>query len=145
MSMKRRHNWIHGLAVAIGVVSTTPAAAAAPGTAEVRQVPAAWLAYAGLVQQALADWLAAPGEPAAMVRGYVHAAAAPGQPPAPIDLKVWVDRNGLIIRIDFQGFPHEDANRALGEAVVGRSIGQAPPLDMPLPLAIRVTLKARDA
>lgn len=116
-------------------LASSPAAAQSLGPAE---APAAWVAYAETVSQAVSTWLEEDAEPSVAVRAYMGAAQAAEGEVQPLALKIWIDGHGRLTRIDFPPFAHAEANTALRDALVGRTLAASPPPDMIQPLRIAV-------
>jgi len=131
--------WVAALAGVV-VAATTPVAAQSvtPSAA-----PAEWVRYAETVTSAVNAWLQAEDEAAGRLRAYLDATRpAPHQPTAPIVVKLWIDGDGTVSRVDFPPFAHAETNADLRGLVVGRQLPGAPPKDMLLPLRIAVQLDA---
>lgn len=131
--------WTVALA-GIGIAATAPVAAqsVSPSAA-----PAEWVRYAEGTTAAVNGWLQAEDETAQRLRAYLDATRpAPDQPTAPIVVKLWIDRDGTVSRIDFPPFAHAEANGDLRGLIVGRRLSAPPPKDMLLPLRIAVQLDA---
>ena len=115
---------------------------ATPQSMTPSEAPAAWVAYAEAVTTTLSDWLGEDGEAATRLRAYLQAARpAEDQPTPPLLLKVWIDRQGVVERLEFAPFAHEEANADLRTVVVGRRLA-APPPEMLLPLRIAIEITA---
>jgi hypothetical protein len=133
----RLARWLATLAGA-GIAATAPVAAqsVSPSAA-----PVEWVRYAESVTAEINRWLEADSETATRLRAYLDATRpAPDQPTAPLMLKVWIDGNGTISRIDFPPFAHAEANANLRALLVGQRLPAAPPRDMLLPLRIAVQI-----
>ena len=131
--------WAAALA-GVGLAATAPATAqsVAPSAA-----PVEWVRYAEGATAAVNTWLQAEDEAAGRLRAYLDATRpAPDQPTAPIVVKLWIDGDGTVSRIDFPPFAHAEANADLRGLVVGRRLPGTPPKDMLLPLRIAVQLDA---
>lgn len=124
--------------IGMGLASTAPAAAqsVSPSAA-----PAEWVAYAQSATETVTAWLQADGEIAKRLRAYFDATRpAPNRATAPLVLKIWIDGDGAVSRIDFPPFAHPEPNDDLRSLVVGQRLAAAPPRDMLLPLRIAVQL-----
>lgn len=122
----------------LGTASTAPAQSVSASEA-----PAAWIAYAETAAATLSAWLEEEGEAPNRLRAYLHQTRpAEDQPTPPLMLKVWIDRDGVVDRLDFTPFAHEAANADLRASVVGRRLSAPPPPDMLLPLRIAVEMPA---
>jgi hypothetical protein len=123
-----------------GLVAAAPVAAQ---TVTPEQAPAEWVRYATGATIAVTGWLQADSEAAGRLRAYLDATRpAPDQPTAPLVIKLWIDADGTVSRIEHPPFAHAEANADLSALVVGRRLPTAPPRDMLLPLRIAVQLDA---
>lgn len=126
-----------GLAAALGLAAPVQvrAQSLAPEAA-----PAAWVAYAETATQVVTSWLEDESEVASSLRYYLHQTrAAADQPTPPLVLKLWIDSQGVISRVDFAPFAHAEADAALRSAVDGRRLAP-PPSGMIQPLRLSVQL-----
>ncbi|OYX63323.1 MAG: hypothetical protein B7Y88_13225 [Sphingomonadales bacterium 32-64-17] len=137
--LTRLARWAAALAGA-GVASATPIAAQSmPPSA----APVEWVRYAESATTTITGWLEADSEPAKRLRSYLDATRATSdQATAPLVIKVWIERDGKISRIDYPAFAHAEANADLQALIVGQQLSAAPPSDMLLPLRIAVQLDA---
>lgn len=103
------------------------------------QAPTEWMDYAHRVSDAVSIWLEEKDGPALVVRSYLGVARAEARAePEPLTLKVWIDGQGRIERLDFAPFAEAEVNQALRDALLGRNLAAAPPKDMIQPLRIAV-------
>ncbi|MGI9362625.1 MAG: hypothetical protein ACR2O7_13840 [Parasphingorhabdus sp.] len=110
------------------------------------QAPAEWVAYAQSATASITAWLEADSETAQRLRTYLDATRlAPDQPTAMLVLKIWVDGDGRVSRIDYPPFAHADANSDLRSLIVGQYLPGTPPKDILLPMRIAVQLDAPSA
>ena len=120
----------------------------APGVAQSvapSAAPIKWVRYAETVTVTITGWLQADNETAARLRAYLDATRpAPDRPTAALVLRVWIDGDGTVSRIDFPLFAHPEPNADLRALLVGQRIPVAPPRDMLLPLRIAVSLQNPD-
>ena len=138
----RAARWTAAL-IGAGVAATTPVAAQSGSPA---QAPAAWIAYAEAATASVTTLLQVDSEPATRLRAYLEATRpAPDQPTALLVLKIWVDPDGAVSRIDYPPFAHAQANADLRGLIVGASLPGTPPADMLLPMRIAVQLDVRPA
>lgn len=131
--------WMAAL-VGAGIASTTPVAAqsVAPSAA-----PVEWVRYAEFATTTITGWLEADSDPAIRLRAYLDATRpAPDRATAPLVIKVWIERDGKVSRIDYPAFAHAEANADMQALIVGQQLSAAPPHDMLLPLRIAVQLDA---
>ena len=99
--------------------------------------------YAETATQSITAWLEEDSEPATAFRAYLHQTRpAEDQPTPPLVLKVWIKPDGRVDRIDFTPLADESANANLRAAIVGRTLGSAPPRGMLLPLRLAIQLEA---
>lgn len=120
------------------LASTVPAQAQTvpPSTA-----PVEWVRYAEGATATITTWLQADSEAAQRVRAYLHSTRpAADRPTPPLQIKVWVDADGTVPRIDFTPFAHADANGDLRALIVGRQLPGPPPPTMLQPIRIVVQI-----
>jgi hypothetical protein len=103
--------------------------------------PPAWIAYAGQVQEILPVWLGEESGPASRLRAYL--APKPSSGPVSILVKVWVDRDGGVSRIDFPSLLGAQADADLQSSLTGRRL-PAPPAGLPMPIRLRIRFTAPD-
>lgn len=131
------------LLAAFAGVGVVPAAPVAAQTVAPEQAPPEWVRYATGATATVTAWLQAENETAGRLRAYLGATRpAPDQPTAPIVIKLWIDGDGTVSRIDHPPFAHAQANADLRALIVGQRLPSAPPKDMLLPLRIAVQLDA---
>ena len=107
------------------------------------QAPVEWLHYAEGATQAVTGWLRADSDTGKRLRADLDAARpTPDQPTAPLVIKLWIDGEGSVSRIDFPPFAQTQANADLRALIVGQRLPGTPPKDMLLPLRIKVQLDA---
>ena len=143
-------SWSHGsrlarfalkLASALGAGALVAATPAGAQTVAPDQAPAAWMRYAEAATQSITAWLQAESEAGIGLRSYLDATRpAPDQPTAPLLLKVWIDAEGTVSRIDHPAFAYAQANADLRGLIVGQRLPAAPPKHMLLPLRIMIQL-----
>jgi hypothetical protein len=139
---KRLSHWLATLA---GVVLASAAPAAAQ-TVPPSAAPAEWVRYAEAATATITGWLEAEDETATRLRGYLdRTRAADDQPTPPIQIKIWIGPDGVVSRIEFPPFAHEEANNDLRNLIVGHRLSAAPPADMLQPVRIVIQLDARSA
>lgn len=135
----RISRWLTTLAGAT-LASAAPLAAqtVSPSTA-----PAEWVRYAERATATITAWLEADAAPAMRLRAYLDATRPAEDRATPaLQLKVWVAADGMVSRIDFPPFAHEEPNADLRTLIVGRRLAAAPPRDMLLPLRLAIQLDA---
>lgn len=136
--INRTARWAAAL-IGAGVAATTPVAAQSVSPA---QAPAEWVAYAERATVSVTELLQADSEQAVRLRAYLDATRpAPDQPTALLVLKIWVDDDGMVSRIDYPPFAHAQANADLRGLIVGTALPGTPPADMLLPMRIAVQLE----
>lgn len=120
-----------------------PRSAQAVDAVDADDAPAAWIDYAKRVAQHLTAVLDdGADETACRVRTHLEHEATrdreDGMPPCTLRLKAWLDGSGAIERIESTpGFGPAFA-ADLRAALVGRSVGVAPPSGMTQPVVVRV-------
>ncbi|MCA8047959.1 hypothetical protein [Burkholderia arboris] len=106
--------------------------------------PAAWGAYAQRVAQWLHAVLDGDDAPACDLRAGVErwadALADTGGDGPVLPVRAWFDRRGRVTRVESGAGGQPALDAALRAALVGRSVGMAPPRGMAQPLVLRVTL-----
>jgi hypothetical protein len=151
MSTNDRHplrRLVSTLAVVLGFSPAIGAVAGTPRSVAPEAAPAAWVAYAGLVSQTVNAKLSGQDPVALRLRDYMR--QIPGdddKSSAPLSLRVWLNGEGSITRVEFPAFAHQEPNDDLHGLLVGLAITQRPPKGMlqPLRLQIRVEIKPDDA
>lgn len=124
-----------GLAAALGLTAEAQAQSLTPEAA-----PTAWVAYAEAVTRTVTAWLEEEREAASSVRRYLHQTRpAADESTPPLVLKLWIDPDGLISRIEVSPFVQAETDAALRSAVDGRRLAR-PPSDMLQPLRLSVQL-----
>ena len=146
--LRSNHVTVRLSGILAAMVALTPSVGAAgdsvPQSMTATEAPTAWVAYAEALTATLSDWLEEDVEAASRVRAYLHATRpAEDQPTPPLLLKVWIGRQGVVERLEFTPFAHEEANADLRATVVGRLVAPPPP-NMLLPLRIVIELAAPD-
>lgn len=127
------------LIAALGLASGA-SAMAAPSTAQVEgmvapsQAPAAWVAYAETVAETVSTWLETDNQPATAARAYIGAREA--SPDEPLIVKIWIDPEGRLSRLDVSSQKDAAATPLMREALIGRILTNAPPPEMRQPLHI---------
>ena len=127
------------LAAVIGLSPATPSLA---GPVSPQAAPAAWVAYAGLVNQAITDQLGGSDPAAVRLRDYLAQIPGPtADSGVQLPVKVWIDGQGVITRIDFAPFAHPEPNADLQALLVGHRLPQAPPKGLLLPIRLAIGLE----
>lgn len=131
-----------GLAwLACSAAGFIPAAAGMARMVEPGQAPAAWLHYAEQATLGVKGWLQADSEAALRVRAHLDGMrGAPDQATPALPLKLWIDREGVISRIDFPPFEQAQVNDDLKSLLIGRHLAARPPKGMLLPLRIAIEM-----
>ncbi|WP_158013948.1 hypothetical protein [Sphingomonas sanxanigenens] len=125
------------LAALLGPAAPAFAQGVAPSAA-----PAEWVRYAETVTGTISGWLSQEEEAATRFRAYLReTAAAADQPPAALEIKLWIAPDGRVEKIGFTPFVDEQANGDLRAAIVGRMLA-APPVGMLQPLRLQVDMKS---
>src|SRR5690606_24334309 len=113
-----------GLAAALGL--------AAPVQAQTQSLtpeaaPAAWVAYAEAATRTVTTWSEEDGEATSSLRLYLHQPRpASDQPTPPLELKLWIDPDGVVSRVGFAPFAHKEADADLKTSVQGRRLPPPP-------------------
>jgi hypothetical protein len=102
--------------------------------------PPDWIAYAEQATRLITDELNSPDAPAPRLRTALDATRpAADQPAPPLVLKIWIDRDGALTRVDHGPFSDGQADADLKTLLVGRHLGR-PPHGMLLPIRIAIQL-----
>lgn len=129
----------------LALLASTGLAVAVPASAQgvaPEAAPAEWLHYAEAARAAVTAWLSEEGGAPARVRAALdRTRPAPDQPTLPIALKVWIEPNGRIARLDFSPFAEPTVEDDLRATIVGRMLA-APPIGMEQPIRLAVLLPA---
>src|SRR5579864_2171330 len=121
------------LAVAFGV-RTTSTAATEVADPSATEAPASWQHFAKRLQVAFQERLSSDNENAQRFR---DAVAKLDRDAGALVVRVWVLPDGKVERVELEGHSNDDALHELYGAVIGDSVGAAPP-DMPQPLRMRM-------
>ena len=106
------------------------------------QVPAAWVRYAELLQYRFKSWLSADDDVAYRFHLFLeNRVVNEPAPPDTLVLKVWVDTDGTVSRVEFPPLPDHQANEDLEALLIHGDVGEAPPPDMLQPVQMKVALK----
>jgi hypothetical protein len=101
---------------------------------------------AELANRTLTAWLSDSGEAPQRLRAYIdQARPTPDASPPPIRLKVWINSQGVITRIDFPPFAHAQPNMDLRSILIGRMLPQRPPKDLLQPMRLELRLQSDSA
>ncbi|WP_333837452.1 hypothetical protein [Novosphingobium sp.] len=145
--MGRLFRWACAL-VGAGLASAAPVQAQNPSSASVdpSSAPVEWVRYAQGATASVTKLLEGPADAAVRLRAWLdQARPAPDQPTAPLILKLWVAKDGIVSRVEFTPFALAEANADLKGLLVGQSLAGVPPKDILLPLRIAVQLDAPQA
>lgn len=94
----------------------------------------------------MARLLQAETEPAIRLRAYLEQTrSAPDQKSPPLMLKLWIDSEGRVAKVDFAPFAHPEPNHDLRSLITGAAVAGPPPRDILLPIRIAVELEAPQA
>ncbi len=131
------------LGAVIAVVASVPGFAnAAPHTVAYDAAPPSWIDYAKKVNAEVTQRLTSSEPDAVALRSVLEAQRpAPDQPGPPLALQLWVDKRGVISRVQSGSLAAAKSEEALRKLLVGRAIGSAPPKRMLLPLRLQVQLE----
>ena len=101
--------------------------------------PAEWVAYAEGATHAITAWLNVEQPPAPRVRAVIEATRpGPDQPGPPLVVKIWVGRDGAIIRVEFVSLGDAQADQDLHDLLVQ---GRLPPPPRRMKLSLRLALQ----
>jgi hypothetical protein len=133
-------SWLRQLPLSLALLLAPPGM---PLThAQGDKIPARWAQYAGQVSLQLQTRLADDQDAAATrLHAFLDARAAAtpdADPPAPV-VRLWIDRHGVVSRVEFASLGDAQADRNLRQLMMLRPFG-APPRDMRQPLILRLTL-----
>ncbi|WCM25943.1 hypothetical protein NDN01_18200 [Sphingomonas sp. QA11] len=123
------------------------AALGVTGDAEARQVgagqaPAAWIAYAGHVSDAVQARLASDDPIAVRLHNYLDQLPEAGKGDgAVLKIAFWINSKGKVTRIDHGLFAQSQPNDDLDALLVGLDLSAAPPKAMLLPLRLSIRIK----
>ena len=139
----RVRSWAGRLATTMAAVLglTLPASFAMAQQVSPEAAPKAWVDYAQTVTGMITEWLRSDSEAAMRLRTYVDGLrpdATASSPP--VVLRVWLDSKGVITKVEFPPFAHEEANNDMRSLLVGRAVSANPPRGMLLPLLLAVQL-----
>jgi hypothetical protein len=142
MSTNERHplrRLVSTLAVVLGFSPAVGAVAETPRSVAPEAAPAAWVAYAGLVSQTVNARLGGQDPVAIRLRDYMRQMpGADEQSSPPLNLRIWVDGEGSITRIEFPAFVDQQPNDDLRGLLVGLAMAERPPKGMLLPLRLQM-------
>lgn len=126
--------WTIGAGFA-AIAGVTPAQAQSVAPTE---APRAWLDYAEGATSSVTAWLEEPSDPSTRVRAFLDGTrSAPDQPSLPLVLKIWVDRKGVITRVEHDALKPPALPDDVRTVVVGRKL-PPPPRKMLQPMLIAV-------
>lgn len=141
---RRRTRFLPAAAVLLGALGV--AAPASAQQIEAGKAPPAWIAYAQTVSEVIRGAISGEEPAAVRFKAYLDASRTdPAQPPPALALKLWIGAKGVVTRVEFAPFAHEEANSDLTSLLVGRAIGSTPPKGMLLPLRLTVQLQPAPA
>ena len=130
------------LAILAAVVGVLPSTCNAAASVSPQAAPAAWIAYAGLVNQTIIDQLGGLDPAAVRLRDYLDQLPDPtADSRAQLPIRVWLDGQGVISKVDFTPFAHPEPNADLQALVLGQRLAKAPPKGMLLPLRLVIGLE----
>jgi hypothetical protein len=115
----------------------------APASAQLDEVPEAWLSYAQLAGGQFQGWLDGNSRAANVLHAYLEDRAenATADTPRPeIVVRAWIDPTGAVTHVEFDTLGQPVADAALRHLLTGFGPLTAPPRDMLQPLRLRLTL-----
>jgi len=135
--------WRRVRALAAGMLGLGLAAAGAPPAQAQAAVPQHWISYAQLASNQFQAWLSDP-ENEAVVRLHESLQArmldSGGQPPEPVVVRVWVDVDGRVYRVEFATLGDARADADLRGVLTAQPLSEPPPRDMRQPMVLRLKL-----
>lgn len=125
--------------VAMGAALILGGGAAAQSNA----VPASWQSYAGLVVHQFQAWLMADDEAAYRLHRFLEdrTLSAADEPAGPLLIRVWIDPEGQVSRLDFPSLGQAQADSDLRRILTVSPLSEPPPPDMRQPLTLRLNLQ----
>ena len=129
-----------GLGLTMAVPVQAPALAA-PSHA----VPQHWLRYAERVSNQFQSWLDDPlSESVVRLHAWLQERLLrEGQaiPPAPLVVRVWIEADGRVERLEFDSLGNAQADADLRSLLTAEPLSAPPPADMPQPLTLQLDLE----
>ncbi|MGK2742408.1 hypothetical protein ACSHT0_16115 [Tepidicaulis sp. LMO-SS28] len=111
-------------------------------------VPASWTRYGQLVQYMLGEWLSDGSTEASRLHDFLQHRLLDTEADAPpenrLPLSLWIDRQGNIKKAAFAPLGNPQADSDLRTLLQDRSLSEAPPQDMLMPLRLNLRLDWRD-
>ncbi|HHM9778347.1 TPA: hypothetical protein ACRNUB_006652, partial [Pseudomonas aeruginosa] len=100
-----------------------------------------WVAYAAWLGEQVQQRLGEDAETAPRLLAFLESRRAAGQlPNTDIDLRVWLDERGWIVRLACLRSDAEPIENELRRALMDRSLRLPPPEHMPQPIELRIRL-----
>lgn len=118
----------------------------APARAPVAQlpatrIPATWSAFAARVQTSFQQRLAGKDDAALQFQDFLGKRFdRPGTPPPSVIVRAWIGPDGKVERLEFEGVFDLDVIVNLRAVLVTADVGAPPPVEMPQPLRLRLSL-----
>jgi hypothetical protein len=107
------------------------------------RAPATWIAYSVLLQNMTAAWMSDNTDEAIRLNTYLEGMRAEANTDRlTIPLAVWITRDGLISKIQFPPFLHEQANADMIAVLQNRELPEPPPAEMVQPVRFNLILMA---
>jgi hypothetical protein len=105
-------------------------------------VPASWRSYAELVGRQFQAWLMGDDEEAYRLHKFLEDQLISKRdvPPPPLLVKVWIDHEGQVSRLDFSSLGGDQADADLRHLLTAQPLSEPPPSDMGQPLTIRLKI-----
>ena len=140
----------HGIGAATGLLGaglqagTSSAATQVSAYSSAEAVPAAWLDYAKGLQSRFQQEVSGDGDAARRIQDFMLKHAGETNAPAPaLVVRTWVQADGKIARIEFDGLDDNDVAASLRALLISGDVG-VPPTDMLQPLRLRLSLRSKD-
>lgn len=136
--------WRRMRAVAAGMLGLGLATASAPPVQAQSTVPQHWISYAQLASNQFQAWLSDP-ENDAVVRLHdrLQSRMLDGErqaPPEPVVVRVWVDVDGQVYRLEFPTLGDAQSDADLRGVLTAQPLSEPPPRDMRQPMVLRLKL-----
>ena len=142
MQQKRRHRVTGPVTALLAVWAFMTGA---PASAQLSEVPEAWLSYAQLAGGQFQGRLDGNSRAASVLHAYLEdrAESATADTPRPeIVVRVWIDATGAVTHAEFDTLGQPAADAALRYLLTGSGpLSERPPSDMLQPLRLRLTLR----
>lgn len=132
-----------GMARCLLVAGLMVTAMCGEAAAQSAAVPTSWSKYAGLVGHQFQAWLMGDDEVAYRLHKFLEdrVVSQTDKPPGPLMVKVWIDANGQVSRVDFSSLGQPQADADLRRLLTANPLSEPPPPEMRQPLMLRLNLQ----